>query len=254
MISMPSFPLLRNLCLALPLLFSCTPPQPAAEAAKVPAREDTSRLVATGDELTFGATPLLPSAFDQQLPVLSSDGTGFLAVWVDARVHGTGNVRGVRMAADGTLADPVGFAIGEPVDNYRVAAPGIAWNGNEHLVVWQRGIDSQYTSVLVTVESALVSPSGAIRRSNSAPRLSVTQPHAVKVAAGTHGFLAVWSIGARVQGLLFDEAGVPEARPMEMVTSSPSGRPRRAWETPCWSPGRTRARAGARSGTSRAPS
>ena len=151
---------MRSLCLALPLLFSCSSPQ---EATKVTTQEDAARLVAPGDELTFGATPLLPSAFDQQLPTLSSDGSGFLAVWLDARVHGTGNIRGVHMAADGTLADPVGFAIGEAADNFRVAAPGIAWNGNEHLVVWQRGIDSQYTSVLVTVESAFISPAGAGR-------------------------------------------------------------------------------------------
>ncbi|NOK37362.1 hypothetical protein HMI49_29625 [Corallococcus exercitus] len=211
-------------CLVLPLLLSCSaPPPPAApEAAKVTTR-DAARLEAPGDERTFGATTLLPSAFDQQLPALSSDGTGFLAVWVDARVHGTGHIRGARMAADGTLADPVGFAIGEPVDNYRVAAPGIAWNGNEHFVVWQRGIDSQYTSVLATVESAFVSPSGAIRRANVSPRLSLTQPHAMKVAAGAHGFLAAWSIGTRINGLLFDESGTPAAQPVELFAGKSLG-------------------------------
>lgn len=210
--------LLRCFCLALPWVFACSTPQPP-DAAKVTTR-DAARLVELGDERTFGATPNLPSAFDQQLPALSSDGTGFLAVWVDARVHGTGNIRGARVAADGTLTDPVGFAIGEAVENFRVAAPGIAWGGNEHLVVWQRGIDSQYTSVLATVESALVSPSGAVRRSTSTPRLSATVPHAMKVAAGAHGFLAVWSTGARLNGLLFDESGTPAAQPIELFAGT----------------------------------
>lgn len=216
--------LFRRFWLVLPLLFSCSTPPPAAapEETKVTTR-DAARLVALGDERTFGATTPLPSAFDQQLPALSADGTGFLAVWLDARVHGTGNIRGVRMAADGTLADPVGFAIGEAVENYRVAAPGIAWNGNEHFVVWQRGIDSQYTSVLATVESAFVSPSGAIRRSHSAPQLNITQPRAMKVAAGAHGFLAAWSIGTRINGLLFDASGAPATQPIELVAGTSLG-------------------------------
>ncbi|WP_147449968.1 hypothetical protein [Corallococcus carmarthensis] len=216
--------LLRRFCLALPLLFSCsTPPPPAApEAAKVTTR-DAARLVALGDERTFGPTTPLPSAFDQQLPALSSDGTGFLAVWSDDGARGAGNIRGARMAADGTLVDPVGFAIGEATQYYRVGAPGVVWNGNEHLVVWQRGYFSESGNILVTVESALVSPSGAIRRSALAPRLNLLVPQAVKITMGAHGFLAAWSVGTRIIGLLFDESGTPAAQPIELIAGKSLG-------------------------------
>ncbi len=106
------------------------------------------------------------------------DGTQWLVVWQDAR-SGVPGIYGMRVAADGTRLDPIGFPIS--VRSTSAAGPVVAHNGTHFLVAW---VDARNQAS--DIYGARVDASGR-----------VLDPHGVPlvVSASPKGSLALASDG-----------------------------------------------------------
>lgn len=75
-------------------------------------------------------------AWSQQIqPRSASSGAGALVVWSERDAAGLGDIRGTRLAADGTVLDPDGIPIFVGPGDQRV--PDVVWNGESYFVVWE---------------------------------------------------------------------------------------------------------------------
>lgn len=72
-----------------------------------------------------------PAAASQYDAAIASDGDGWLSVWVDKRAQ-TQEVRGTRIARDGTVLDPTGI----PIFSGETTQPLVTWTGTSYLVLW----------------------------------------------------------------------------------------------------------------------
>jgi len=96
--------------------------------------------------------------YEQRTPVLGFDGTNFLAVWTDYHVgDGYGHIYGTRMTPSGTVLDPGGIAISLTAGGEY--APALAFDGTNHLVVWE---DYRHSSVWPDVFGARVTTAGTV--------------------------------------------------------------------------------------------
>lgn len=105
------------------------------------------------------STPIYGPATFVGGSAIASDGTQFLAVWIDGRDRYA--VYAARIDRDGTVLDPMGILIGFPDTTLPV---GVAWNGDSYVVIWQRSN---------TVMAARIAPDGRI----------VDPPHVIVGAA-----------------------------------------------------------------------
>jgi hypothetical protein len=153
------------------------------------------------------------AANNQWRPSVAWNGVNFLVVWEDYRQGSDATIFGARVAADGSVLDPQGFAVTAAVRQYE---PRIAWNGTNHLVVW-----TNYSGSFQDIAGARVSTSGQVLDSTpiaiSSAALGQSNPH---VAWDGQRYLVTWDdnrtfdkldvYGARVasDGTLVDGTGV----------------------------------------------
>lgn len=133
------------------------------------------------------------SAVDLSSPELAYDGTRHLVVWNETGPAGALHVRGLRIASDGTPADPTSFAIAAtPTVNLDVA---VAHDGTNWLVAWSvRGY-----SAPAGVYARRVASSGALL-DGSASSLglllggpsTIAQPVHPLVVAGASSWFVAW--------------------------------------------------------------
>ncbi|HKB16016.1 MAG TPA: hypothetical protein VKF62_08115, partial [Planctomycetota bacterium] len=109
-----------------------------------------------------------PAAGEQRAPALVPGGSGFLAVWQDARTdlvadllpgQGAFDVCAARLDALGTPIDLVPIAVSETFGDQ--TRPRAAWNGQDWLVVWvnQEPIGAFYGPA---IRAARVSSAGVL--------------------------------------------------------------------------------------------
>ncbi|WP_211365494.1 hypothetical protein [Polyangium fumosum] len=70
---------------------------------------------------------------------VASDGHGFFVVWDKACSSSTCEVRAARVAGGGAVLDPGGFLVASVPKGPHLAAPIVASDGTEYLVVWRDG-------------------------------------------------------------------------------------------------------------------
>jgi hypothetical protein len=71
----------------------------------------------------------------QTKPSLAFDGTNFLVVWGDERIGTQGDIFGARISPQGEILDPLGIPI--CTSQGIQSDVGVAWGGQNYLVVWQ---------------------------------------------------------------------------------------------------------------------
>ena len=209
----------------------CTEPDGQAEAAI--AFDDTSYLVIwidlrDGNENVYGTrmatdgSVLDPSgiaictdAAVQRYPAVSSNGAGWLAVWMDPR-NSQPDIYGARLDGDGTVLDPGGIPVA--VTAADETYPDVTRNDTDCLVVWDLDAGATEHDIYgarVDTAGAVLDPAGIAICSHIA--------HQGRPAASSDGsnFFTVWLdvrssvtwdvYGARVDsaGTVIDTAGVP---------------------------------------------
>lgn len=158
------------------------------------------RLDLQGHALDTSAIVLSFGPNSHGYPDVASDGTDFLAAWIDTRhdsVQRSEAVCGMRFSQDGTRLDPAGFRISPP----GAARPALAFGGGCYLVCWSHEGD---------VYGARVLPDGS--RPDSVP-LGLELDGAVTasypdVAFGDSLFLVVWRAGNMAYGVRVRPDGV----------------------------------------------
>jgi hypothetical protein len=105
-------------------------------------RRNSSTSDIHGARVSIGGSVLDPSgidistaAGDQSLPAISFDGTNYLVVWVDSRNSSMWDIYGARVSVGGNVLDPSGIPISTAA-SYQYC-PDVAFDGTDHLVVWQ---------------------------------------------------------------------------------------------------------------------
>ncbi|MFH0777716.1 MAG: hypothetical protein V2A71_03705, partial [Candidatus Eisenbacteria bacterium] len=148
---------------------------------------------------------------DQVRPAVAFDGTNYLVVWTDDRT-GSCDIYGARVAPDGNVLDPDGFAIAAVPFNQR--KPDLAFGGTGCVVVWadDRGGTWDIYGARVSPEGTVLDPEGIPVSTGPSDQTSPA------VAYDGTGYLTVWEdsragkwdiVGARIarDGEVVDSAG-----------------------------------------------
>ncbi len=158
-----------------------------------------------------------PASESQYLPAISSDGTDYLVVWSDLREDFGSEIYGALVSSDGTVLSPYGIPISTGPGSH--GAPGVAFDGTNHLVVWHSRRDG-----LVNVYAARITPAGVVLDptgilvESGAP--SGVDP---RVAYGAGHFLVVWATeeGATLEGKRVSPSGtVLDPTPLTLAAGS----------------------------------
>jgi hypothetical protein len=165
----------------------------------------------------------------QETPAVASDGTDFMVVWEDER--GTSDdIYGTRVAADGSVLDPLGVPIFDTSVDERL--PDLAWNGQEYLASWEHhrtGADHDVYAGRLDASGTPLDPTGIVVSAASGHQKGPT------IATDGAGFLVAWEdqrgtsgdlYGARIgaDGTTLDPDGIA------LVTGSKQqGQPALAW-------------------------
>jgi hypothetical protein len=131
--------------------------------------------------------------FIQTHPMVASNGTGFLAVWLDHRNVTSRDLYGARVTGSGTVVDASGFAVATTVD-FHESYPAVASNGTDYFAAWtewdalldtyqSRG--SRISASALASSAALDVPSLALSASGGAHKYP-------SVAPGSSGYLVAW--------------------------------------------------------------
>jgi hypothetical protein len=172
--------------------------------------------------VTMDGTVLDPSGFavcdttlEQAYPSVSSDGSGWLAVWHDYR-SGQADICGSRVAADGTVLDPGGVMVSaSATDEFY---PDIAFNGTNYLVAW----DDEPGATSRDVFAARVAPDGTVLDpAGIAVSTVARQQELAAVSSDGSNYIVAWidyrgggtwdTYGARINGAgtVIDASGLP---------------------------------------------
>jgi len=133
--------------------------------------------------------------FDQTNARLATDGSSFLAVWVDHSLTGAGDIHASRVDGAGARADddPLPVAKTDADEDH----PAVAWGTERYLVTW---------SSPGMVQARLIAPDRAMSAVIDIEAVDrLTEP---KVAFNGRVFLVVWSgPGLRYRGAIVDPDG-----------------------------------------------
>ncbi|HVP58341.1 MAG TPA: hypothetical protein VMU02_09605, partial [bacterium] len=171
-----------------------------------------TRLATDGTVLDTLDLAISTAAKDQVYPAVAAGSANCLVVWQDYR-RGAYFIDGARVAADGSVLDPAGFAICAPGGPQEY--PDVASDGTNYLVVWQDKRSGAYDIYAARVTSAgtVLDPAGIAVSGASADQLHPA------VAFDGADYLVVWDdyrngnydiYGARValDGTVLDTLGI----------------------------------------------
>lgn len=156
----------------------------------VASRIRTDDVVLDPEGIDFGVDVYHPTR-----PRVASNGTDWLAVWVDART-----LYGARIERGGAVTGPIEIADGV-FENTDV---DVAWDGASYVVVFTRGMFLR--GLRTTVYAARVSAGGAV----SSPEIALSGEAAnehVTIAGGGEGSLTIWRSGTTIQGAMLSRGG-----------------------------------------------
>ncbi|MFW5875241.1 MAG: hypothetical protein ACOCXM_00760, partial [Myxococcota bacterium] len=179
-----------------------------------------------------------PSIFSQSAPAVAANGSDYLVVWSDLRPPADGrDIYGARVAADGTLLDPLGISLSLEPGTQR--APAVAAAGDEWFVVWQDDRGSTDLDIFGT----RVDSDGSVKDPEGLPIVTEDgDQDEPDVASDGTSYLVAWAdgrndattgldiYGSRVatDGTVLDPSGValsnaPDVQRLPAVGSTGSG-------------------------------
>ncbi|MBI3851780.1 MAG: cadherin-like domain-containing protein [Verrucomicrobia bacterium] len=173
-----------------------------------------ARLTPSGALIETNGLVISSIVNNEAVPAVAFNGTNYLVVWTDSRNWTNKlfnlDIYGARVSNAGTVFDPNGIAICRATADQ--AAPAVATDGSNFLVVWQ---DLRNQSTTATdVYGARVTGTGALMETNGiAISRAANNQTSPSVAASRSGFLVVWqdmrnaSIGSDIYGARLTTAG-----------------------------------------------
>ncbi|MFH1313835.1 MAG: hypothetical protein ABIJ00_11505 [Candidatus Eisenbacteria bacterium] len=119
-----------------------------------------TRVATDGSGVDPAAFPISTAAAYQSHPELAFDGGNYLAVWHEWRSATGYDIRGVRVAADGTVLDPGGIVISARTTDE--LDPAVSFDGTNYLVVWQdeRSGSFDIYAARIDIDGNVLNPSG----------------------------------------------------------------------------------------------
>ena len=116
-----------------------------------------ARVNQAGVVLDLAGIAISTAANSQAAPSVAFDGTNYLVAWQDARSGTTADIYGARVNQAGTVLDSAGIPISTAPNTQ--AAPSVAFDGTNYLVVWQ---DDRSGTTNYDIYGARVSQAGAV--------------------------------------------------------------------------------------------
>jgi hypothetical protein len=164
-----------------------------------------ARLSQSGSVLDSAGIQIFSAPSWQWSPALSFDGTNFLVVWTDNNDTSL-DIAGARVSPAGTVLDSSGITI-STVATYR-SYPAVAFDGTNHLVVWE----SEYNGspciygVRVTAQGTVVDSGTVVTDEHCAGGAGLAWPAMLALTSGAGGqlFLAYQSRAGTVNGKAYN--------------------------------------------------
>jgi hypothetical protein len=179
-----------------------------------------SRISTGGNVLDAGGIPVSRAADEQLAPAIASNGTGYLAVWQDARsVASNGlNIIGARLNSSGVVIETSGLSISTVAGNQ--VSPAVAFAGSTYLVVWTDArnlgtTDNDIYGARVSIAGVVSEPDGLPISRAAGDELTPA------VAPSAADFLVVWSDARNLGSTEYDIYGARVTS--GGVVSDPSG-------------------------------
>jgi hypothetical protein len=150
----------------------------------------------------------------QYFPVVIFDGTNYLVVWQDNRSDPYSDIYGTRISQTGIILEPNGIVIS--TDTNRQFSPSIAFDGTNHLVVWEDLRNNSNWNIY----GARISQAGIVIDTNGIPISTTTNnKYSPAIAFDGTNYLVVWEeersdsrdiYGSRVSqnGTVLDSNGI----------------------------------------------
>jgi hypothetical protein len=130
---------------------------------------------------------IVSAAVDNQFdPVVASSGDQFFVAWGDAR-NPTVDMYGARVAADGTVLDPVGIQLATQNDEYE-QNPSIGSGGGLYFVAWDT-----YEDGFFQIEATRVNEAGQVLDPSGIDVSSTDSSNGPSVASDGTGFMVTWT-------------------------------------------------------------
>jgi hypothetical protein len=147
--------------------------------------------VSAAGTLLDGTSFLIARAINaQQDAAVAFDGTNYLVVWSDGRRGSGTDIYGARVTPAGVVLDPNGLPLStSTVFTLLMSAPAIAFDGVNHLVVWEEKIGFSATPNL---QGLRVSPAGTPLGGVFTVSSALGTQSAVSLAFDGTNFLAAW--------------------------------------------------------------
>jgi hypothetical protein len=152
-----------------------------------------TRVSNAGVVLDSGGFLLSSSTYDQSVPVVASNGTDFLVVWLDWRSSSSRDLYGTRVASDGTVVDGSGLAIGVHPDHSE-STPSVRANGSDYFVAWMEWDTTNQTRRILgsRVQGSLTVTSPVVDTASLAFTSSGGNCQNPSVARATPGYFLAW--------------------------------------------------------------
>lgn len=172
-----------------------------------------ARFLPDGKLLDPEGIPLAVGRANARHPQVASDGSDFLAVWMEEGNQTGWDILGARIRADGKVMDRVPIVISRAAGDQ--AHPVLAWGEDRYLVVWMDAPlegPSRITAAGVSADGKLMDAEPIILSLNPEGT-----PGFPAVAWGGGRFLAVWADSndngeKNVSGIRLDRKGAPVDR------------------------------------------
>lgn len=175
--------------------------------------------------------PIAGAAAGRQDSVeLASNGTDYLAVWIDYRAGSFPAIYGARVDAAGNLLDPTGILIATITSGnaiYYSLSVAVAGNASGYFVTWT--VDSDDEAIPEAVYGVHISSQGVVlddKPLTLATGAGIADPGAVAVATDGTGYLVTWRTyqppqGYNIVGVRVGADGKPlDAQPIGIGTST----------------------------------
>lgn len=156
----------------------------------------SARVEDDGDTPDAGGLPVAPSGHNQEGPQVAVQGTSFFVVWAERLSATDSDIAGARIDETGTSLDPAGIPlISGP---YGPWPTGLAYNGTNWLLAWERSTNGAFVSRFEP-NGVLLDPEPLILPSGSAG--------GTRVLPAGDGWIALYSSGYGISGLRVDAQG-----------------------------------------------
>lgn len=171
-------------------------------------------------------SPPAPSGNSAHGPTIAANNNSFLIAWEQFTSGGNPEVRASRLSQDGTVMDPGGFLVSDPLPkntyNWNFST-GVSGDGENFLVVWR-----QQFSPSNVVWGAVVGPSGDLLAKRPIARYKTQYWEPPSATFGGENYLVAWKDGG-IYASVVDPVTLLPSAPMTVSTNTAFAPPVEVW-------------------------